>query len=739
MVAEADDLYNGETADEQIVHKELEVHLAEMETRLRRAVLKVVRPTLDQAGELTARLVGIEGKVKRHEGLLDFSDELKEEVKNIREFMGVIQEQLNTTDKQARKFEEKTTFEITELRNRATTAESRLDTNEGDIRRSLRDFNRVWEETQRLQLQHDEFSRSVNAKIEIATKKTEQARAELLDLNADMQKQHNDLIEDLFGDNKGLTLLRNDVHVLEVAVEPMPRLEDRIEETLKKVLDLEDQVEASNSTCDGVSGKFDQLEKSVNIQLNDYDQSNKSVMNKLTAYHASVLKSVRTEFVEEIQASKQLREEIGKFEDATATMCRDIHGMIEKEVSRVDALYKELVTDIEDVGKRVNKERLHLNSGLQRVERDAQSAQQVSESNASSMEHIARVLALVLESERMSSALHVQEFADRCTECWLGVPSDAKKRKPPQPYTAQNLDKLSPNFENVSRSFAGDDMTSVVPIDPKIGLAKLEYLPGAITYGGSHYERKGFLQMHHRMLQKAKGFLDRGPENLGPAHLSQPHSNVSPRPSNVSHFIASASAGYPDKPAAPSPDVVVVAQPSARGGESGTELPLGPPKIGGDEVGALEDPKFQALRRQQSTGASFGGQRPGSRHQPQAVGSRGTAAPQGSIPLGPAVPLGPARSTASSLARQSSHSPPPARGTAAAHHGSTSPSSSRTSTRLPRIVAGRPDGQAQQLGQSGFNSSLPMESLNLGGVATGQAKAKAVDSARRAGGALTAR
>jgi hypothetical protein len=166
----------------------------------------------------------------------------------------------------------------------------------------------------------------------------------------------------------------------------------------------------------------------------------------------------------------------------------------------------------------------------------------------------------------MTNALHIQDFADKCAECWLGAPNDAR-RKPPSALSAQGLEQLEAPH---SRSVAGQDMLSLVPIDMKMGLAKLGYKPGPITFASSQFDRKGFLLMHHHMLSKAKVFLDRGPAQWPIARQLNPGGEAE---------VTGSSLRSP----------TVAAKPNAKGGQGGDKVPA-PSKSGGDNP-ASEEPR----------------------------------------------------------------------------------------------------------------------------------------------------
>merc|ERR1712176_1628570 len=125
------------------------------------------------------------------------------------------------------------------------------------------------------------------------SRQTEKARDELKSDIAEAHRLHFQLVEDLWGDGKALTQIRMDLQQLNAFVEPLPRLEIQIDKMWHKTDILEDGVRAANKLSESVSSEFADLKDSVNTRLEDAFNDSKSAMNQLTAYHASILKTIR--------------------------------------------------------------------------------------------------------------------------------------------------------------------------------------------------------------------------------------------------------------------------------------------------------------------------------------------------------------------------------------------------------------------------------------------------------------
>merc|ERR1712039_275354 len=152
-------------------------------------------------------------------------------------------------------------------------------------------------------------------------------------------------------------------------------------------------------------------------------------------------------------------------------------------------------------------------------------------------------------------------------------------------------------------------MGDIVPIDWRKGLARCEHLPGGVCFGGTVYERRDILLLHHRLLEKAHGAFMRGP-------------------------VGDDSGSFP---------VAISRQPGANGGaeagrsQSNTNTPS-KSNARRSHAGKVDEESedLKPLTTSSHHNSSRGSrQHSGSQGQPQAMGSRGTM----SGPLTDATPI----------------------------------------------------------------------------------------------------
>jgi len=301
------------------------------------------------------------------------------------------------------------------------------------------------------------------------------------------------------------------------------------------------------------------------------------------------MKDIRRDYAEEIDANKTMREEIVNFQRNTDEFCHEISASLKSESRRIDAIHREILQDMDEIQKRRKKDRTGIELELKDTRRQIALEREVSQEVRINVEYLSRIIGLVLEGERLTSAMLVQDFADRSAEKWLSLPVELGRR-PQMPQIAESLDQQR-HREGWNRQ-----RPELVPIDPRKGLVKSEYLPGQVSYQGVVYERKDFLLLQHKLLQKAHGALVKGP-------LGDDDSNVA----------------------------TVSGQPGASGGIAVGQVPVNSihTKVEEEDEKSKSKPSSPGFRR---GGGSR--QRPGSQGQPQAMGSRGTM----SGPLGETTP-----------------------------------------------------------------------------------------------------
>merc|ERR1719235_2309034 len=91
----------------------------------------------------------------------------------------------------------------------------------------------------------------------------------------------------------------------------------------------------------------------------------------------------------------------------------ELRGTMESTNSQTEAIAREVRVDLEDVNQKRKMDKLGLEAELKAFRQRIGGAFEHSEALLRGMEHIAGVLSVALQSERISAALDFQDFSDR--------------------------------------------------------------------------------------------------------------------------------------------------------------------------------------------------------------------------------------------------------------------------------------------------------------------------------------
>jgi hypothetical protein len=335
--------------------KEVEVLLAEMETRLRSVILSIIRPSLDRAHDLDTRLKDLGEEVAGHESALFTVDKLRAEVGQQKEFTASLGEQIHNRDQLSREFEHRTGNDLQDIRMKVEMLEQRQEELLRELRQQVRDAQRTWSETQHLAEHHETSMRQVYEHISAGEKKGAQAREEIIYMVRELQKNREDLLEDLFGEEKGITKLGHDLAKVFRITASIPSLTNSLAVLSDKIETLDVKEAKVETQVSENENEFHAFTEDIQVTLRLMKEEFRQDRNRLIAHNATLMKDIRQDYIDEMMAVAKVRTEIMQFQTNIDTICRDIAEALEKETRRIDALHRELVEDIEEIQRRRKK------------------------------------------------------------------------------------------------------------------------------------------------------------------------------------------------------------------------------------------------------------------------------------------------------------------------------------------------------------------------------------------------
>lgn len=596
--------------------KALEVLLADIENRLRGTILRIIRPSLQQASDMSARLEVVAVKVEQHENILGTTEKVEKELSKQAEVLVIVKEQMNLRDNQAILFERQTLNTMAELHTHNEEVERKLKEHANDIHQAQRESSRIWEDVERMQKDDELVVKGIWKGVNDGFKKSDHIRDEAAAAVTEVQKLHNALTEELFGEHKGLTKLREDLTQLTQFVDPLPQIQADVNSISETQSRLETRQENCEDFCKQSQKSYEAFTAHTELKLSDTNDEFKEGVNQLIAHHATMMQGIRREYSEELKAAQNTNRDVINFESMLRKYCTELADDLVSQSNRLDSIHKNLTQELEEVKSRRKKERQAYEAHVQETKHDMRIQQEVVGSFNGSLGYLSRIVGLVLESERVTSALHVQDYVDRSGERWLGRPEDLDHHAQ-QPHTAEMLEKVPRRYPgDIDRISGNPSMHQLVSVDPQRGFAKMAYVPGRVAYGGLHYDRQDMLLLQNKLLQKAYAAFEKGPNKDASLRFLKEYAHHAGQPSAV----------------------------GGTGGSHGSSVRM-LKKTFGDGLGTndfSEDPRSTAAStgtQFHSSAAVYGkrpgckegrpgskdqGHRPGSTGQPQGTGSRGT-------------------------------------------------------------------------------------------------------------------
>jgi hypothetical protein len=610
-----------------IGQKQLEVIVAELETKLRGTILRVIRPTLDQTQDLHSKVGQLAEQIGRHENVIGHTEHLREEIRSQKELTMVLTDQFNASNEQTREFMSQAMSRIRDLHTQAQAAEARVEDTQAELRKQNRDISRVREEQERVQVALDADAEKIWAGINANSKKGEKMAEEVAQMIRELQKQREELLDDLYGENKGLSQIRHDLVQVDKMIAPLPELERELQNSCVQLEALKAHSTKAMDHCMHTMEDLKGFKGKVDVDMEAMREDFRNQSNKLVAHNTARMRSIRNDYQAELDATRTLRYEIASFQGESDKKSDALQEVVEISSRRIDALHRELRQDIEEIQAKRLKDRDDIDTGISALRQGQDKGRATTGMLRGSLDYVGRLVGLVIEGERLSSAMFVQDFADRSGERWLGLPGDLG-RQTQKCTTAEDFqyEPAKPGRGGgggAGRSGGSFLEEKLVTLDWRKGLSQDTYRPGQVAYQGSQFDRRDLLLLHHKLLQKAARAYERGPQ-------------------------LQASARWPVGGA-----TSVTLQPGANGGATASSARLSKgmstvPTTLPDDLwahqtleSAEDSPWNTGIQRQNSNKESSHGseknaskpcsanrperrQRPGSQGQPQAIGSRGT-------------------------------------------------------------------------------------------------------------------
>lgn len=494
--------------------KELEIMVAEMEHRVRGTVLKIIRPALDNILDLNSRIEEVRLEIRSNSTVTESVSEIRASVWDLSKFPEELSSRISALEDKANATHTRIVEQLGEMKVFQEAQERRIEDQQSDLQKQIREAPRIWEEVARHERNAAQDFKKVWDHLTASADRERSFQREMLESIHELHRLRDALREEVRGEGKGLEVVKQQMLQLQKAIEPIPLMEKEMQHALASVREVIAQqqsiAEDVGVAREHMNNLFRTMEQKLNSFRDDYHRSS----NHMVSHHASLMRDIRNDYAAEMAYAREAREAVAQFQDNVSRFCHTVSDELKNESQRIDVLNRELSKDIEDVQQRRLKDLLDLQEQMEASRLAAPQMDSLTELR-SDLESVVRLLGIVLDSERVVSALQVQDYADRCGERWLCAPSD-QSRAPQPPLSVEDLEnqRLTASLKDTSGSKAlgAHGQEELVPVDPKKGLPCSGYTPGRIAFNGGEHDRRELLILYHRLWHKAQTVFRRLPQ-----------------------------------------------------------------------------------------------------------------------------------------------------------------------------------------------------------------------------------
>ena len=477
--------------------KEIEIMAAEMETRLRDSVLRVLRPTLAQVSELDLKQQDLLTKVHDQGDQIGKVDDLESNIVKQGQYAKILEDAVMATSNEVRELETTTGKQFVELKTAFEASQLALSGYKNDVLRLSREDTRIWDEATRLQQQHDEDVQMNRDHIHGCHRRIARVREEFEGHILVINQQREQLMEDLWGEGRGLNQVNRDIKQLNDFVAPIPDMMRQIAANERAVNIMAKRQEAFEKEFVQNRVEWQEYVKKQDVAVVEMRADFKKQCNHLVAHNSEIMKDIRRDYTEEIAYIQETRLGIARTLEELGRTLEDMEDKLAIERRRIDVIHSEICKEIEDLHRWRNTDRAFMEADIHQFRTSLQEEKDGQTHLRGQVDHMVRLMGLLLEGCRVASALSIQDFADRSHERWLCFRGEQMQAV--EPWKASELEKHRHRREDPRMS---ED--PVTDLKGRGGLVRSAYKPGQVLFGGHHFDRQDLLILHGRLLAKAQ-------------------------------------------------------------------------------------------------------------------------------------------------------------------------------------------------------------------------------------------
>jgi len=508
---------------------EREIEIAELESRIRRHNLELIQPTIRKTTMFAHEMADFRQELARSSAtitdLARIANKVDEQVVVVEGF----REEMSKWEVERRTQQTNTVETMAGMKQDLDNFRYSLERKDAAIHSMQRTLDRMVGELSKLQEGSEALRHHVETRQAQQSKILNGAKTDLEVKIIALETKHNRLSDDLWGEETGLARATMNITKTNDLVMSLSEEMKRMQHDKANVLQLEAVQDDVNELIRDANCNVTMLKQTVDTMVNDVKEHFKTATNTVAAHNATMLSEVRASYQEELSHTARLRTEVMEFMKETQARIGGLKTTLDSGQGQTSELVKKVSEEVEELNKYRKRDNSEFMVSGQTMKEQIGKVSSSSETVAKCLEHIGGIIAIMLKSERVASALSQQESVDRAKVALMGY-RDAKGNtaRPSSSNMAKKSGKNSargPSPVDASNGDFDDGHEPVISVDNRclscsgqaqhvlsgFKMACLQYAPGPVTFSKKLYKQEELLDLRQRLLEQANEQLQQGP------------------------------------------------------------------------------------------------------------------------------------------------------------------------------------------------------------------------------------
>jgi len=513
---------------------QLEVVLAQMETRLRGMISDLMQPTITKTSNVMTDLESMKAVVSKHtRGLQEVHlGQLKalEQVATISSF----REDMTKWDADRRVGESQVEESLIITEQKLDAFKYSLEQKESVLHHLQRSVELSAMELNRLADAQETEKELLENRIDDQSRKINLEKSQTEVHIAGLELKIAALTDELWGEETGLAKVAGELKKAHSSFEKLEAAVDTLKEGKAEAAQLDRLRAEVAKMVHEANSSVSSMRQTVGNVVNDVREHFRTASQTISAHNAHFITEVRGQYQVELEKAAGLRVEVLDFVQQVHRTIESQDARVAETAAKASALAAEAREEVEELNRRRKRDKTSSDNELKALKKRLGGVFDNSDAVLKGIEHLYDVIHMILEGELIGSSLEMQDVVDKKKIALMGVKDDettiarSYQNQPQQPRPECRATTAPGGARprgGRSQTASANPQEPVVRVNTKclscsgqaplvlsaFKMACLQYAPSPVEYEGRHQDRQELLNRRHGLLQRCRSALNAGP------------------------------------------------------------------------------------------------------------------------------------------------------------------------------------------------------------------------------------